>query len=194
MISAGQTYPAPAQQTQGAPYPQPYYQAGPQLMQPQMLPMQASAGGGMNIAVKSDMSAKELKPFMWSQFGLQAGTAVNNMITQGLNYALASQSMSNQLAVAQKYYQTQDNIAGYQMRVALRQMEVQDNAITAQQQMHSNQIRHEEKMAQLEGSTQVRLAAIQQSGMTERAKILSTTDIFSRRSYDMGMPISTGTW
>lgn len=109
-----------------------------------------------------------------------------NIVGMSLQSALASQSMSNQCTIATKYYETQGQIAGYQREVAIKQLDVQFEAINAQQKMHSEQTRHEERMAKLEGSTQTRLAAIEQQSKTDRARILSVTDAFSRRGYSYG--------
>jgi hypothetical protein len=200
MFSAGQIV---AQQ--GAPVPQTAavgaapatggYAPGPMFMQPQMLPM--SGGGasfGSNIGIKCNLDSKDfgqIKPLMWGQFGLQVGQAVSNLVTTGLNYALASKSMDAQLGMAQAYYATQGKIAGYQREVAIIGLGVQDHAIVAQQSMHSEQVRHEQRMAQLTGAASARIAAIQQDGSTARAKIMATVPtafMNARNSYSAGLP------
>ena len=141
-----------------------------------------------NVSVKMD--GKEGKEYLKDS---QMYGAISDAISAGVNIvgmslqsALASQSMSNQCKIAGKYYETQGEIANYQRQVAIKQLDVQFEAINAQQRMHSEQARHEERMAKLEGSTQTRLASIAEQGKTDRARILSVTDAFSRCGYSYG--------
>ncbi|MFH0799965.1 MAG: hypothetical protein V2A66_07295 [Pseudomonadota bacterium] len=200
MLSAGQQ--VPYQQT-GSPYGQsPYgsagyggypgygYGGGIGMSQPQMLPVSApSVGGGINMQIQgAKLDDKQTANLGYAQQGLQAFGMVSNMVNSFLNWDLSKTSMNNQMTVALKYYDTQDTIAGYQTKVAMRQLDVQQNAIYVQQQMHTDQMRHEEKLASLEGATKRQLLAIEVQGKADRAKILSVSDAFTRRGWDMGMP------
>jgi len=149
-----------------------------------------SAGGGgntTNLAVKASMTPGQTANYMW---GNMIGSSVQNMTNSITGYLLNSQSMSAQLSIAQAYYKSQDTIAGYQKEVAIVGLGVQDHAITAQQSMHSEQARHEERMMQLAGAAQARIAGIQQDGMTARAKVMATVqDAFATRNmWSMGTP------
>ncbi len=198
MMSAGQVY-NQNQQNQATGYPPAYSnqqpvgagQSGPPQFNPVTLPNQpiAPAGGGTTMNVNwSPKNDEMMEGYMWGQFGLQAGGMLNGMVNMLCNYGLANKAMNCQLEIANKYYEVQDNIASYQMDVSLRQMDVQEKAITAQSTMHLEQCMHEERMAKLAGNTQSRLAAIEEKGKTERAKIYSVTDAFSRGSWDFGTP------
>jgi len=194
MISAGEnTTPATQPPPASGYYPQqPAGLQAPPAFTPITLPQSNAGPQGPNMNInwepKGPNGDKFMENYMMGQFGLQLGGVVANMLTTGLNYALASQAMEAQLSIAEKYYDVQDNIAGYQMKVAIRQMDVQGKAIDAQTKMHAEQCRHEEKMAKLSGTTQARLAAIGEKGKTERAKIFAVTDAFSRSGWDMGSP------
>lgn len=188
MISAGQQY--PAQQT-GYPaqtgYPG-YQQQGPMFQQPQMLPIAPYQMSGPNIKLTGNVDS--LPNWYWYGSAITNGIgAAGNIVNSFFNYSLSGKAINAQKDIAIKYYATQDSIAGRQEKVALRQLGVQENAIFTQQAMHGEQTRHEEVMARLEGATQARLARISEDGRTERAKILSVSDAFSRRGYDSGTPL-----
>jgi len=144
----------------------------------------------MNVSgtLSQDQTAALMSRQQWWDGGAMIADSVGQTIASGLNYALQSKALSAQAEIAGKYYETQGKIAGYQRDVALRQLYVQEEAITAQQAMHRDQCTHEEKMLRLEGSVQARLAMIQESGKNRRAEILSMTDAFARSSWDMGVP------
>ena len=174
MIGAGQ-YNNPYQQTGMQPGMYPYQ--GP-TFQPMLLP---STPFGSNINI-------ELNEMTDGAIGLQAGGMVAGMVNQLMNYSLASDAMGHQADIAGQYYSTQQNIASYQQEVALKQLEIYDNSLLVQQRMHKDQMGHEENMAKLESKTQGRLAQIAEDGRTDRAKILSVSDAFSRRGWDYGVP------
>lgn len=185
MLSAG-NYPA----AYGPPHG---YQPPPQQpMGPTFTPaaMQAPpfAMSMPNIALKGNLTPGQQEGMLWANAGGNLVGAAGNIMNSVFNYNLAKMSMESQSAIATKYYEVQDNIAGYQSKVALKQLGVQNNAIAAQQSMHRDQIRHEEQMARLESSMQRQLARIGENGRTERAKIMSTSDAFNRRGWDMGNP------
>jgi hypothetical protein len=191
MISAGQTVQNGTQGSppQGTGYPQ---QQGPTVGS--YAPIQSPAFyNGMptvNASVQLDPEAgKEIikDQQLWGGIGM-VGSQVNQTFNQIFNYLLANKSLGVQQAVAEKYYDTQDKIAGYQRDVALNELAVRETAIYVSQDMHKDQIVHEEQMARLEGSTQSRLARIAEDGKTDRAKILSMSDAFSRTGWDMGAP------
>ncbi len=194
MISAGQYSPYgpqgyPPQQGYGYP-PQ---QQGPGIGAYQPVATPAPYNGMPNITANMELGktdGKEIlgKQMLWGGINTSVSQA-NQTLATVLNYALASKSLGVQQAVAEKYYTTQDNIAQYQKEVALTQLAVQEEAIFLQQDMHRDQIIHEQKMARLEGATQARLAQIAESGKNRRAEILSMTDAFSRSGWDMGTPL-----
>ncbi|MFA5811306.1 MAG: hypothetical protein WC956_03135 [bacterium] len=168
----------------------PYYGGmGGASFQPVMMPAyNTGAPSSPNISIESKMESKDLKNYMLGGLGVQVGGMLAGLLNQSWNYNLASQSMTNQKDIAIKYYSTQDSIAGYQKEVAISQLGVQEKAIEAQVSMHKDQVDHEQEMAKLEGNTASRLAYITEQGKTQRAKIYSVTDAFSRRDWDMGMP------
>ncbi|MBN1282501.1 MAG: hypothetical protein JXA24_01865 [Proteobacteria bacterium] len=198
-MSAGQLY-SNSNQPAGYPPQQGYAQQqgyGPQqaLSQPPAftpvtLPNQPmTPQGGPNIDIDwAPKNEKFMQGYMWGQFGLQAGGMLNGLANMLCNYGLANKAMEAQVDIATKYYEVQDNIASYQLEASLAQIGVQEKAIDAQTRMHTEQCRHEEKMAKLDGNTKARLAAIAESGKNERAKIFSVTDAFSRSGWDLGSP------
>ena len=179
-------------------YPQNYggYPPGGGMIsipQPQMLPVSAfGAGGGLNMQIKGkELSANQTDALAWGQLGNQTLGMVGNMINSYLNWDLQSKALKAQMEAItgeHGYYATQDKIAGYQTQVAMKQLQVQENAIYVQKDMHTEQIRHEETMTRLEGATQRQLAVVAENAKTDRAQILSVSDAFNRRSRDMGMP------
>lgn len=175
----------------------PYQQGGiqpgmyPGMMGPTFQPTFPQWNVPSGPAINFDGKLGELSPGQKSGLmGMQGFGMVAGGIFQGLNTWLASESMNHQFGIANKYYDTQQNIASYQQEAALRQLEIQDNALFVQQRMHRDQMRHEETMKELESKTQSRLARITEEGRTERAKVLSVSDAFSRRGWDYGMPFS----
>ena len=179
MIGAGQYNPSQLQQSGMYPGMYPGIYQGPPFT-PMLLPS-TPFGPSLNIDAKVD----ELGPGV---LALQAGGMVGGLVNQIMNFSLAGDAMNHQANIASKYYDTQQNIASYQQEAALRQLEIQDNAVLVQQRMHRDEIRHKETMKELELKTQSRLARIAEEGRTERAKILSTSDAFSRRGWDYGIP------
>lgn len=183
MLGAGQYNPYQQGGVQQGMYPGMYpgmYQ-GPTFT-PTLLPS-TSFGPSLNVDAKVDELGTGV-------LGLQAGGMVAGLVNQLMNFGLAGAAMNYQNQIASKYYDTQQNIASYQQEAALRQLEIQDNAVLVQQRMHRDQMRHEETMKELELKTQSRLARIAEEGRTERAKILSASDAFSRRGWDYGAPFS----
>lgn len=175
----------------------PYQQGGiqpgmyPGMMGPTFQPMfpqwNVPSGPAVNLSGNLDKLSSTQE---WGVLGMQGLGMVAGATFQGLNTWLASEAMNYQNKIANKYYTTQQNIASYQQEAALRQLEIQDNALFVQQRMHRDQMRHEETMKELELKTQSRLARITEEGRTERAKILSASDAFSRRGWDYGAPFS----
>lgn len=201
MTSAGQQY--PASNTYGQPqgyygqqgYPGQQYppvmgppqQQGPSFVMPQMLatsPMQAPQ---MKVNVDGS-SANIPSGYWWMQGGSMALGAVTNLVSSILNYNLSSEAMETQYDIYNRNMTAQETIAGYQKDVALAQLGAQGKAIEAQTTMHGEQTRHEQAMGKLEQNTQVMLARIAENGKTDRARILSVSDAFSRRGWDMGLP------
>jgi hypothetical protein len=137
---------------------------------------------GMNIkaTLKPEDSSKALAWQGW----LQAGGMAANTLIAGFNYGLQSESISAQKDVMKSYYGAQEKIAGFQQQVAIRQLDVQETAVITQSQMHRNQLAHEERIARLEGSTQAKLARIQEDGKNTRARTLSMTDAFKSSRED----------
>lgn len=186
MISAGNNYP-----TAPGYGPPPGYgmapPAGPSFATPAQLQYMPMSQPNLNITMDS---SKVPDNYLKWQTGLQGGAMLSNLGTTIANYYIAKKSMEAQAKIAVKYYETQDNIASYQKDVAIKQLEVQDSALFVQKDMHFTQTRHEENMARLEGHTQARLARITEDGRSERARILSMTDAFSRRGWGMGAPLT----
>lgn len=191
MISAGNNMDPRMQGMQGMQgYGAPQPQAGAvQLSTPAQLPYTPISAPNLNISIPKLSEGMAAKYLGWQTL-IQAGGAVGNIITSFLNYGIAKTAMEKQAEVAGKYYDTQDKLAGYQKDVAIRQLDVQESGFYVQRDMHSAQVRHEENMARLEGHTRARLARIGEDGRTERARILSVTDAFSRRGWDMGTPLA----
>jgi len=153
-------------------------------------PLQSVPGGGSNINYKMNLKSgsPEAKMAVWTGAANQAFSTAANTVIAGFNYGLQGKALDAQSAIAGKYYDTQEKIAGYQQTVALRQLDVQETAIFVQQEMHRVQVRSEERLVRLEGATQVRLARVSQDGKTDRARIMSTQDAFSRSGRFMGEP------
>lgn len=140
--------------------------------------------GGSDYRLKLDGSAA-----MWAMGANEvnrAATTVCNTILGAKNAGIVNNMIDAQETVATKYYDTQEKIAGYQQEVALKYMDVQETAIFAQERMHGKQTEHEQKMMKLENSARVKLAQVAEKGRTDRTKILSVQDAFSRRGYFMG--------
>lgn len=188
--------PGALQQSQGSGQPPAAQMFTPIMPQWQTFP--TNTGPSTNIGITAKPIAgetewnKQLGDYLNSSMkwgaGLNALNSVANLVSQYMQYRLANNAMSKQAQIANKYYDTDLAIKGLQSKVAIKQLGVQNNAITMQGRMHSNQIRHEEVMSRLEGSTQARLAAIAEQGKTDRAKILSASDAFNRRGYNYGIP------
>lgn len=153
---------------------------------PQKLPeLPNNFMGGMDIQLKDE----DAKDAMTWQGSLSAGTTAVNAMISGFNYGLAGQQIGAQKEIGKAYYHATEKVAGYKMQVAMREMDIRENGMYIQQQMLGSQQEHEERLMRLEGSAQVRIAQIQESGKTERARQISVTDAFSaRRSYGFGMP------
>ena len=155
----------------------------------QMLPLNSGMNTSTAVAVKfkNDTEAANYldKQSKWNcaNNGIAAGV---NTVGMSLQFGLAYRAMDKQSEAINKYYDTQENIAGFQRDVAIEQLKVQSKAVEAQEEMHGNQCLHEEAMARIEGSTQARLAAISESGKTKRAEVLSLSNAFSRGSYNYG--------
>lgn len=196
MISAGQTAPNVNGGAQQPAYP-------PTINTPQIaVPTAGAPAGNPAPALNINWTPKDdafMGKYMDNQLGLQYGNfclqaagMMNGMIGMCLNYSLASKGIEAQQAIMSKYYDVQSNAINAQMRVGLAQCQVQEKAVDAQRTMHQEQCRHEEKLARLSGSTQVRLKAIEESGKTQRADILSANyavdSAFSRGSWSMGSP------
>ncbi len=155
--------------------------------QPMGMPAYNSGVSSPSIAIKANMSEEQTEKYMWGQFGMQVAGAANGLVNMLLNFSLAGKAMSAQLELGNRYYEAQEHIADNQTSIAMRQLQSQDTAVDAQKQMLTSQQSHERQIARIEGSTQARLAQIQQSGMTARAKVLITGDAF-RRGWNMGDP------
>ncbi len=202
MISAGY-YGDPSTYGYGQQPPPGYGQPGG-YMQPQgpavgsYTPIQHSGNVGTampGINVSAEMGS-EMGPqvadlmrnqIRWAGWG-SAMNATTSVVSDVCNAILANKSLNVQKSVANKFYNTQSEIAGFQREVAIRQLDVQQSAVNAQKDMHHEQMRHEEKMLRLEGSIQARLAKITEDGKTKRAEIMSMTDAFARCGWDMGTP------
>jgi len=153
------------------------------------IPYLGGTDSGMgNVKLTGKLNEKQTDSMMKWQGGLKAGGMAVNAMISGFNYGLKSQEMSNQLAIAQKYYDTQDNIAGYKKEVAIKGLEVQENAILTQREMHGTQVAHEERMMELQSNMKARLAAVHENGKTARARVLATTDAFNRSNRFGGEP------
>lgn len=154
-------------------------------------PLQFAPAGGNDIKYTMNLKSgsEEAKWAMGINGGMQAVNSALNAYITYCNTQLQGKALDAQAEIAKKYYGAQEKIAGYQQTVALRQLDVQETAIYVQQDMHRLQATHEEKMMRLEGATQVRLARVAESGKNERARILSTQDVFSRRGHFMGDPM-----
>ncbi len=196
MISAGfinQNTGQRTNQQQSNPYMQGGGMAPPQAVgpsfQPTFGPQWTAPSSAPGINFKAELSEADAAEAMRWGFGTQmAGMAVNT-IMQGFNYGLAAKSMEYQASIANKYYDTQETIAGYQKEVAIEQLSVQKEGMGIQQEMHAAQIEHEKGMARLEGNTQARLKMIEDRGKTNRAKILTVSNAFDRRGWsNYGMP------
>ncbi|MBT3181736.1 MAG: hypothetical protein HN337_04410 [Deltaproteobacteria bacterium] len=131
-----------------------------------------------NVSMKLTKEG-EKKNFMNWQGGLQAGKMGVNTMIAGFNYGLQGKQIAAQQAIGKAYYNAQETISGHKMKVGMRQLDVQENGMYIQQEMHRAQVSHEERMMKLEGSTQARIAQIKESGKTARAKQIAVTDAFS---------------
>ncbi len=190
MIGAGNNYQSTQTAQQGQ-QTNPYMQGGgmapPSAMgpsfQPTFGPQWTAPTSAPGINFKAELGTKESAEAMRWGFGTQiAGMAVNTIL-QGLNYDLAAKSMKYQASIANKYYETQGTIAGYQKEVAIAQLGVQKEGMGIQQEMHAAQLDHEKSMARLAGNTQARLKMIEDRGKTNRAKILTVSNAFDRRGW-----------
>ncbi len=193
-------------------YPQgygqsPYGSMPPQMGQAPQMPQwngqmqQMPSTGGMNIALSNENVSDETinkiaeaqntntkNAITWTAVGnlMNSLGAMTSTIAQA---CLNAKYLENQGLMIEKHYELQGKIVSGQTTVALKQYDVQEKAISAQVSMHKEQASHEEKMAKIAGNVQVKLAAMDQAGRTERAKIISVTDPFSSRGrYDAGMP------
>ena len=120
---------------------------------------------------------------------MQALDSIGNMMAAGFNYGLQAKQIDANRAVAEAYYESVNTIASYKQHVAMRQLDVQETAIYAQQNMHQAQIDHEQRMMKLENSARIAIARVQENGKNERARVLSVANTFSaRRSWNYGYP------
>lgn len=122
------------------------------------------------------------------QMGNNVINAVSDALEFGLQTYVATQAMNHQASIANEYYKTQGTIAGEQRAVAMEQLNVQLEAVHSNERMHRQQTLHEERMMDLEKSLQTRLASISEQGKSDRARIMTMNDVFSRRSYSYGSP------
>lgn len=130
----------------------------------------------VNYTVKLDKEAS--KYMMGGQLANQALSTISNSVIAGFNWGLQGDALDAQKEVAKEYYQTQETIAGYQQKVAFRQLDVQETAIFVQQDMHRAQVEHEQRMMKLEGNTQVRLAKVVEGEKSARARLYVMKDAF----------------
>jgi hypothetical protein len=163
----------------------------PVMPQWQTFPMNASTP---SVSVTGEIKDEEKLGEYLNQQTVWSGVqnvigAVGNGLAQYWQFSLAGKAMDHQLSAINTYYKTQETIAGDQRDVALKQLELQMSAVGAQQEMHHEQTQHEETMVRLQGSVAARLAMIEEGGKTDRARIISMSDAFNRRSYDFGTPL-----
>lgn len=140
------------------------------------LPYVSTGQSNVNYTVKLGPEASNW--MMGGQLGNQALSTVSNSFIAGFNWDLQGDALNAQKEVAKEYYQTQETIAGYQQKVAFRQLDVQETAIFVQQDMHRAQVEHEQRMMKLEGNTQVRLAKVVEGEKSARARLYVMKDAF----------------
>ena len=177
----------------GYPPPQMYQQPQPAPMAPFTI-AQVATGSMQPSWPEMKFSTEKLdKEVAGNILGWQ--TAMNGVQVAGniglsiANAFLASEGMQKQFDLQKRDFDLRDKVALYQKEVALGQLDNQRSAIDTQNEMHQNQISHEQEMRKLEGNTQERLARIAESGKTERARFLSVSDAFNRRDYSNGVTV-----
>jgi len=107
---------------------------------------------------------------------------------------LAAKSMGYQKTIAVEENITKRKISGDQKEVAIRQLGVQQEAMYLQNEMHQRQVKLEGNLAKWGHSSEARKLQISENAKTERMKIASTSDAFSRRGarsdYSYGLSFS----
>ena len=138
-------------------------------------------GGGTNLNVDADLGKEETKQMMyWQQANQSFGQLTNAGLAIGNAY-LASQSMTHQAEIAKDELLTKRAISGDQKEVALKQLGVQQEAMYLQNEMHQRQVKLEGNLAKWQHSSDARKLQISENAKTERMKIASVTDAFSKR-------------
>lgn len=171
-------------------YPNMYPDIGP-TFQPVTLPSQSFAGAPPAIKIGLELKDGQAADYLNKQFGLQIGGMALNTFKLALDYGLATQAMGSQEKIALEYYKTKREESADARAVAMREVDLREEAIFAQERMHSKQTDHELLLKKLEGKTQERLAMISERGKNERARLFSVTDAFSaRRDWDYGFGLS----
>ncbi len=184
MISAGQQHMYGNNRTQ-----QPGMQYPSMAYTPQYPQWNYPVSGGPNISFDAELGKEGAESaLLGSQIMQGVGMAVSAGFQIG-NQILAGKAMDHQFGLMKKQFELQGDIVDAQKEVATKQLGVQETAIFVQQKMHAAQLRHEERLARYQNNAQARLKVIEESGQTERMKIATATDAFSRRGWDMGNPL-----
>ncbi len=149
---------------------------------PATIPDHGSAfdGGGTNLNVDGELGSEETKDMMYWQQANQSAALGFKGIFAGVNSYLAAKSMGYQKTIAVQENITKRKISGDQKEVAIRQLGVQQEAMYLQNEMHQRQVKLEGNLAKWGHSSETRKLQISENAKTERMKIASVSDAFSR--------------
>lgn len=162
---------------------------GGAMFQPVTLGSSPRRGGGTTTRVDVNGDGPNGRIYAYGNIASDVLGNLNDALSTGLNFALASDAMSKQMTIATAYYATQERIAGMQKDVAGKQIQLQEKAIDTQYKMYKDQRIHEQTLARLEGATQERLARIAEDGKLARLGVMETSRAFGQRnSWKMGEP------
>ena len=156
--------------------------------------IQNAVGGGAmntntNIALKVDGNSATGKVQVYGGLINQGLGIANGMLTEGLNYALASQALGAQVEGLKAGYATQLGIAQLQSKVAIKSLGVQQYQIDANSKNLQMAALHDEQMARIQGSYAVKMKQTDNDGKLSLARTVMQGDAFAvRQSYSMGVP------
>jgi hypothetical protein len=129
---------------------------------------------GSSVRLTGRLPDDALDTHLDNQYNLQRNAQIINGVGSGVQAAADIASMAMQLNVMDAYYDAVNNQVNKAQEIALQQIDLQRDALSAQVTMSREQQRHEQSLARIEKSMHVSIARIEQEYMTRRAETLAT--------------------
>ncbi|OGQ22581.1 MAG: hypothetical protein A3I05_04485 [Deltaproteobacteria bacterium RIFCSPLOWO2_02_FULL_44_10] len=154
---------------------------GPWRYQPPTSWNQYLQGSWSNTKFTSKLDSKdglklgETQAFWQGSVGILAGLGA--ILDAGASWQLTNKYMEN----VTKGYDAQIAISSDYRAVAEKEMDTKYQMTLVSKDMHQNQLRHEEKIAEITRDTHATLARIQENGRIERTRIVASAKPFDMR-------------